>query len=107
MMAPDNRSLHIEMKDRLGTASALLGRPAPAGVSHTRRAIAAQAIADEIDVDVLVGRPMALKIVEKLLPVGREASFSTSHSAMPRRVQYFLGDVGGGTSSGGALPSAR
>jgi hypothetical protein len=29
-------------------------------------------MADEIDVDVLVGRPMALEIVEKLLPVGWE-----------------------------------
>jgi hypothetical protein len=32
-----------------------------------------QAIADEIDVDVLVGRPMALEIVEEGGPIGLEA----------------------------------
>jgi NAD(P)H-dependent flavin oxidoreductase YrpB (nitropropane dioxygenase family) len=34
------------------------------------------------------------------------ASRSTSHSATPRRVQYLRGDGGGGTSAGGASPSA-
>jgi len=29
------------------------------------------------------------------------------HSAMPRRVQYLRGDGGGGTSTGGASPSAK
>jgi hypothetical protein len=33
-------------------------------------------------------------------------SRSTSHSAIPRRVQYFLTDGGGGTSTGCASPSA-
>jgi hypothetical protein len=30
------------------------------------------------------------------------AKVSTSHSAIPRRVQYLRGDGGGGTSTGGA-----
>jgi hypothetical protein len=34
-------------------------------------------------------------------------SRSTSHSAMPRRVQYLRGDGGGRTSIGGASASAR
>jgi len=34
-----------------------------------RRAIASQAVADEIDVDVFVGRPMALEIVEEGRPI--------------------------------------
>ncbi len=34
------------------------------------------------------------------------ASRSTSHSAMPRRVQYLRGDGGGMTSIGGASASA-
>jgi hypothetical protein len=35
------------------------------------------------------------------------ASFPTSHSAMPRRVQYLRSDAGGGTSTGAASPSAK
>jgi len=52
-----HRSLHIEVKHRFCAARALLGQTPPAGIAHTRRAVTAEAVADEIDIDViLVGR---------------------------------------------------
>jgi hypothetical protein len=85
------------------------------------------AIAHEVDVEmVLVGGPVPLEIVEKEMPVVRQAvpvevlhreaegmidpdhgrhtltSSATNHSAMPRRVQYFRGLGGGGTPVGSA-----
>jgi hypothetical protein len=57
------RSLGVKMEDRFRAAGPLLGQPPPASIAHSRRAIAAQSVANEIDVDVLVGRPMALEIV--------------------------------------------
>ena len=120
------------MKDRFRSARALLSQPPPAGTAGARRPVAHETIADEIDIGVvIVGRPVALEIVEERGPVRLEsmhleiaqrkrkavvdadqrghgsASRSTSHSAIPRRVQYLRGDGGGGTSAGGAFPSAR
>ena len=127
-----DRSLHIEMKHRLRAAGAFLGQPPPAGIAHARRAIAVDAVADEIDIGVvLVGRPVALEIVEERRPVGlqamhleiaqreREAVVDADQrrrvfgepldqpfgDALPRPV--FARDGGGGTSTGGASPSAR
>jgi hypothetical protein len=60
-----DRSLHVEMKDRLRAACALLGQAPPAGITHARSTVAADALANEIDVDALIGRPMALEIVEE------------------------------------------
>ena len=68
------RSLDVEMKDGLRAARAPLGQPTPAGVAHARRAIACHAIADEIDVGViLVRRPMALEIIEERRPIRLKA----------------------------------
>jgi hypothetical protein len=64
-----HRSLNIELKDRLRAARALLGQPSPAGIAHARSAVAYRAVADEIDVDVFVSRPMALEIVEEDRPI--------------------------------------
>ena len=69
-----HRSLHVEMKHRFCAARALLGQAPPASIAHARRAVAECALADEIDIGViLVGRPMALEIVEERRPVGLEA----------------------------------
>jgi hypothetical protein len=64
-----HRSLHVELKDRFRSASALLCQPPPARIAHARRTIPYGAVADEINVDVFVGRPMALKIVEEGRPI--------------------------------------
>jgi hypothetical protein len=64
-----HRSLHVEVIYRFRAASTLLGQPSPAGIAHARCAVAHRAVADEIDVDVFVGRPMALKIVEEGRPI--------------------------------------
>ena len=40
-----HRSLHVELKDRFRSASALLRQPPPVGVAPARSAIASQAIA--------------------------------------------------------------
>ena len=45
------RSLHVEMKDRLRAACALLVQVPPAGISHARSTVAADALANEVDVD--------------------------------------------------------
>jgi acyl-CoA synthetase (NDP forming) len=61
-----HRSLHVEVKHRLGSAGALLREPPPAGIAGARRAVAHHALAHEIDISVIVvGRPMALEIVEE------------------------------------------
>ena len=68
-----HRSLHVEMKYRFRAARALLGQPPPAGLAHACGAVAVKAVADEVDIGVIViGRPMALEIVEKARPVGQE-----------------------------------
>ena len=56
--------VHIEVKNGFCAASALLRQTPPAGTAHPLRAIADKAVADEIDIDVSVGRPMPLEIVE-------------------------------------------
>ncbi len=68
-----HRSLHVEMDDRFRAAGTLLGQPSLAGIAHARCAVAHRAVADEIDVDVFVGRPMAAEIVEKGGPIGLQA----------------------------------
>ncbi len=73
-----HRALHVEMKHRFRAAGAFLGQAPPAGIAHARRAVAGDAVAHEIDIDViLVGRPMALEIVE-------EASASRAAARAPR-----------------------
>jgi len=55
-------------------ACAFLGQLSPLGIAHARRAIASQAIADEIHIGVvIVGWPMMLEVVEKGWPVRLEA----------------------------------
>ena len=57
-----HRSLHVELEDGFRAAGTLLGQPPPARMTHARRAVATQAVANEIDVDVLARRPMALEV---------------------------------------------
>jgi tRNA U54 and U55 pseudouridine synthase Pus10 len=46
----------------------------PTGAAGARRAVAHHALADEIDVGVIVvGRPMAVEIIEESGPIGFEA----------------------------------
>jgi hypothetical protein len=104
------------------------GRGGGARASWT---VSGNAVAHEVDIDeVLVGRPMAPEIFEEGGPIGRGAvrlkiaqregeawsmptsvgvsmakSFS-SHSATPRRVQYFFYDGGGRTSTDLSSPEA-
>src|SRR5262249_6682251 len=69
-----DRPLHVEMKDGLGAAGALLGEPPPAGVADASGTVAHDALADEIDIGVVVvGRPMVLEIVEEGGPIELEA----------------------------------
>jgi hypothetical protein len=65
--------VHIEVKNGFCAASALLRHATPAGTAHSLRAIADKAVADEIDLNVPVGRPMPLEIVENVGPVRFEA----------------------------------
>jgi hypothetical protein len=59
------------MENRLCTA-AFLAEPPPTRVAHSRRAVAMQTIADEVDVNVVaVGWPVALEVVEKGRPLWR------------------------------------
>jgi len=65
--------LHVELKDRFRSASALLCQPPPVGVAPPRSAIASQAIAHGIDTGViLVGWPMAMEIVEGTRPAAQK-----------------------------------
>ena len=60
------------MEYRFRRACPLLGQASPAGAAHARRAVAANAVAHELDIGViLVGRPVALEIVEEARPVGQ------------------------------------
>src|SRR5580704_1907387 len=68
-----HRSLHVEMKDRFRTAGALLGQPPPASVAHSHCALAAHAVANKVDVDVLVCRPMPLEVIEESGPIRFQA----------------------------------
>jgi hypothetical protein len=66
--------VEIELKGRFRAARALLGQAPPAGVAHARRAVAVNAVADELDIGViLVGRPVALEIIEEARPVRRQS----------------------------------
>jgi len=66
-----HRSLHVEVKHGFRAARALLGQPPPAGITHARRAVPQDTVADELDIGViLIGRPMTLEIVEEARPVG-------------------------------------
>ena len=69
-----HRSLNVEVKHRFRAAGALLRQAPPARIASASGAIAHHALADEIDIGVVVvGRPMALEIVEEGGPVGLEA----------------------------------
>ena len=69
-----HRPLYVELKDRFRAARAFLSQPPPAGIAHPRRTITHRALTYEINVGViLVGRPMALEIVEEGRPVGLQA----------------------------------
>ncbi len=58
--------LHIEMEDGFCAARAQLCQSPPAGVAHPRCTVAVDTVAHELDIGViLVGRPMALEIVEE------------------------------------------
>jgi len=64
-------ALHIKVKDRLRAPGPLLGQTPPAGIAGPRRAFACRTVAHEIHVGViLIGRPVALEIVEEGRPVG-------------------------------------
>jgi hypothetical protein len=64
------RSLHVEMKNGFRAAGAFLGQPAPARLAVARRSVAVDAVADEVDIGVIVvGRPVALEIVEERGPI--------------------------------------
>ena len=65
--------VHIEVKNGFCAASALLRQATPAGTAYSLRAIADKAVANEIEVNVSVGWPMPLEIVEKVGPVRFEA----------------------------------
>jgi hypothetical protein len=61
------------MKDGFGAASALLGQAPPARIASASGAIAHHAVAHKIDIDViLVGRPVALEIIEEARPVWQQ-----------------------------------
>src|ERR1700722_19393406 len=65
--------LHIEVKNGFRATRAVLRQTTPAGTAHSLRAIADKIVADEIDVDVPVGRPMPLEIVKKVGPIRFQA----------------------------------
>jgi hypothetical protein len=61
-----HRSRHVEMKYRLRATRALLCKSTPKRAANARRAIARGAVADEVDVSVvLVRRPMTLEVAEE------------------------------------------
>ncbi|WP_248308487.1 hypothetical protein [Bosea sp. 124] len=65
-----HRALHVEMEHRFRAACAFFCQPPPAGIAHARLAIAGDAVAHKLDIDlILVSRPVALEIVEEARPV--------------------------------------
>lgn len=65
-----DRPLDVKMENRFGSTCALLGQPSPSGIAATGRTIAQRAVADEVDIGVIViGRPMALEILENSRPI--------------------------------------
>ena len=72
------RTLHVEMKHRFCATSAFLSQAPPSGVAPARGSIPHRTNTDKIDVDILVGRPVALKIFEERRPVRLEAVQSDS-----------------------------
>jgi len=56
------------LKDALRAPSALFSQSTPTRLAHSFRSIAHDAVADEVDIDVLIGRPMALEVVEESGP---------------------------------------
>src|SRR5271165_2885217 len=60
-----HRSLHVEMKDRFRAARTFVGQSLPTGVPHAHRAVPHHAVANEINVDVFISRPIVLEIVKK------------------------------------------
>jgi hypothetical protein len=59
--------------NRFCGARAFLGQTPPAGITHACGAVAVDAVADELDIGViLVGRPVSLEIVGEAQPVGQQ-----------------------------------
>jgi hypothetical protein len=66
-------SLHVEVKQRFGTAGALPAQSPPARTSYPCCAVADRTIADEVDiVIVFFAGPMALEIVEARRAAGKQ-----------------------------------
>src|SRR5919206_4201229 len=68
-----HRALSVETEDRSGRSGPHLRQASPTGIAEAGRAVAHAAVAHEIDIRVVVvGRPMALKVVEKYWPIERQ-----------------------------------
>ena len=56
----------IEVKNRLGRAGVQLGKTPPTGIARARSAVPVDAVADEIDIHmIVVSRPVLLEIIQK------------------------------------------
>ena len=64
-----HRALDVEVEHGLGAAGPDLGQASPPRIALAGRAVAVGALAYEVDVDILVGRPVALEIVEEGVPL--------------------------------------
>lgn len=69
-----HRTLDVEMEHRLRATSPHYRQAPPLAISLAQSPLAGCAIADEIHIGVvLVGRPVALKIVKEGRPIGQQA----------------------------------
>lgn len=65
------RAGHIKVKNRFGFACPNLGQTTPSRLAGSGRPVAGKTIPNEINIDIFVGGPVALEVVEKYLPVRR------------------------------------
>jgi len=64
-----DRPLHVKVKDRLCAAGSYLRHSPPSGLSNSRASIAADSLANKVHVDILIGGPVLLKVVQEFRPV--------------------------------------
>src|ERR1017187_2498567 len=70
-----NRPLHVKVKDRLRAAGSYLRHSPPSSLSNSRASIAADPLANKVNVNILIGGPVLLEVVQECRPVERQPVF--------------------------------
>jgi hypothetical protein len=64
-----HRPGHIKVKNRFGSACANFGQALPSRLAGAGLPVAGKTVPHKINIDIFVGGPMALEVVQKYLPI--------------------------------------